>query len=200
MVDLHPKFLETIKEVYPLAVLGSLCIAIAAFTKESYPEAQTYALTAASLFLISFVLSFMVKLLSSEAIVFISYSSTALGTIMLFLVVIEFSRTVPLLRKTMSLIPYAFTILIVLAGCHLMIKLAMRTKSNLIFLFSEIGLGSGVLFVCSVAIDLLRNFLGIELLPVGETTFICFFSMFSLVATAFIVGALYKKQKKHKRS
>lgn len=50
LLDLHPKFLETIREVYPLAVLGSLCIAIASFTAETYPDAQIYAISAASMF------------------------------------------------------------------------------------------------------------------------------------------------------
>jgi hypothetical protein len=89
LVDYHPEFLETIKEVYPLAVLGSLCIAISAFTAESYPEAQTYALTAASLFLFAFASSFGVKILSNELLAFTSYASTALGIIMLFAVVFQ---------------------------------------------------------------------------------------------------------------
>jgi hypothetical protein len=41
------KFLKIVKETYYLAVLGSLCIAISAFTQQNYPQVQAYAIAGA---------------------------------------------------------------------------------------------------------------------------------------------------------
>jgi hypothetical protein len=52
--ELHPKFIKAIKETSPLAVLGSLCIAVSAFTSQNFSEALPFAITAATLFLVAF--------------------------------------------------------------------------------------------------------------------------------------------------
>lgn len=57
LIEYHPKFLDAIREVYPLAVLGSLCIAISAFTNQNYVTVQVYSITAASMFLLAFIFS-----------------------------------------------------------------------------------------------------------------------------------------------
>lgn len=66
LVEYHAVFLETIKSVYPLGVLSSLSITTAAFIfsfrEESLVLAQTYATTAALLFLTAFASSFVLKL------------------------------------------------------------------------------------------------------------------------------------------
>jgi len=68
--EYHPKFLEAIKDVYPLAVLGSLCIAISAFTSQNYTNAQGYAISAASMFLIAFVASLLFKAIKMDYFAF----------------------------------------------------------------------------------------------------------------------------------
>ena len=84
------KFLKIVKDTYYLAVLGSLCIAISAFTLQNYPQAQAYAISGASLFLLAFVCSFVAKIIASPFLIIPSYLSTALGVLMLFLVIVDF--------------------------------------------------------------------------------------------------------------
>lgn len=95
----QPKFLEIVKETYYLAVLGSLCIAVSAFTQQNYPQAQAYAITGASLFLIAFFCSFIAKIIPSAFLIIPSYLSTGAGVLMLFLVTMEFSSAITLVSK-----------------------------------------------------------------------------------------------------
>ena len=98
----QPKFLEIVKETYSLAVLGSLCIAVSAFTQQNYPQVQPYAITGASLFLLAFVCSFISKISPSAFVIIPIYLSTLGGVIMLFLVTMEFSSAFPLVSKAFS--------------------------------------------------------------------------------------------------
>lgn len=132
LVETHSKFLETIREVYPLAVLGSLCIAISAFTQQSFPQAQIYALTGASLFLIAFVSSFASKILTSYVTVVSSYISTVLGVLMLFLVILEFGKTIPMVNKTMSIIPVLIIAFIITSLCYVQGRRISKTKNRFI--------------------------------------------------------------------
>lgn len=102
--DSQPKFLEAVKETYYLAVLGSLCIAVSAFTQQTYPHAQAYAITGASLFLIAFVCSFAAKFVPSSTLIIPSYLSTIGGVVMLFLVTAEFYNAITMVSKALSLI------------------------------------------------------------------------------------------------
>lgn len=100
----QPKFLEAVRETYYLAVLGSLCIAISTFTQQNYPQAQAYAITGASLFLIAFVCSFITKIIPSVFLIIPSYLSTCLGILMLFLVTTQFYNFNELVSKTLYLV------------------------------------------------------------------------------------------------
>lgn len=100
LARLHPRYLEIIREVYPLAVLGSLCIAISAFAHQSYPEAQAYALTSASLFLGAFVFSFLFEISKFRGFALTSYVSTALAVFLLFVAIFEFGVNVPMITRT----------------------------------------------------------------------------------------------------
>ena len=100
----QPKFLEIVKETYYLAVLGSLCIAVSAFTQQNYPQAQAYAITGASLFLIAFFCSFIAKIIPSAFLIIPSYLSTGAGVLMLFLVTMEFGSAIPLVSKAFLLL------------------------------------------------------------------------------------------------
>ncbi len=68
ILDFHPQFLKTIKKVYPLGVLSSLSMTIAAFitsfAKDSMVLAQTYAIAASLMFLTAFTISLVLELFS----------------------------------------------------------------------------------------------------------------------------------------
>jgi hypothetical protein len=100
----QPKFLEALRETSYLAVLGSLCITISAFTQQNYPQAQAYAIAGASLFLIAFVCSFITKIIPSVFLLIPSYLSTGLGILMLFLVITQFSNSNVLVLKMLYLV------------------------------------------------------------------------------------------------
>jgi len=101
----QPKFLETVKETYYLAVLGSLCIAISSFTyQQNYAQAQAYAIAGASLFLTAFVCTFITRILPSALLISLSYLSTALGVLMLFLVTVQFYYSSVMVSKVLYLV------------------------------------------------------------------------------------------------
>jgi hypothetical protein len=106
--DGHQKFLEAIKEASPLAVLGSLCIAISAFTTQNVRDAQPFAIVAASLFLIAFLVSLAFKLLQESSLAPLfsvtTYVTVAFGIIFLFGVVYYFALIIPLVSNTLAMI------------------------------------------------------------------------------------------------
>jgi hypothetical protein len=106
--ELHPKFIEAIREASPLAVLGSLCIAISAFTSQNFPDAQPFAITAATLFLIAFSFSIIFKITSktvyASLFAVISYVATAMAITMLFGALFFFGSTLTLLNTSVLMI------------------------------------------------------------------------------------------------
>lgn len=148
LVKAHPKFLEYIKEVYPLAVLGSLCMAISAFTKDTYPQAQAYAITAATLFLIAFASSFLQKVSSGEGPAFTSFASTALAIIFLLLVVVEFAKAILLVNRAILGIP----LLLMLVGINYalfgVLRLVSKARSMLTIVCGTAS--AGLVLLCSV--------------------------------------------------
>jgi hypothetical protein len=112
MLDFHPQFLKAIKSVYPLGVLSSLSMTIAAFitsfAEESLALAQTYAIAASLMFLFAFSCSLVLRLflalekdekssvLGQYAL--ISYICTGSGIAFLFFVVAEFVSVLSIAR------------------------------------------------------------------------------------------------------
>jgi hypothetical protein len=141
IVEYHPKFLEAIREVYPLAVLGSLCIAISAFTMNNYPDVQAYALSAASMFLIAFLSSLLYKLVKIDACVIIAYVSIGFATMFLFAVIVLFSRSVSLISTSFNVIT-SITNIFVYVTLLLIVskdgKKAKNAKGKLFYLYSAI--------------------------------------------------------------
>lgn len=132
LIDLHPKFLEALRDVYPLAVLGSLCIAIAAFTTNTYPNAQVYAITAASLFLLAFVLSFAFKIFPNYLFAVLSYGSTGIAILFLFLVVKEFMKANSTVTKAIALLSFILFISIIVISATVIYRLLKKTESKIV--------------------------------------------------------------------
>lgn len=97
----HQKFLQSVKEVYPLAVLSSFSIAISTFSRDISISAQGYAIGAGMCFLYAFVSALLCSLTLSigrlrglslgSAI--ISYISVGSGIVLLILVANEFAAS-----------------------------------------------------------------------------------------------------------
>ncbi|MGB8779601.1 MAG: hypothetical protein WCD81_03010 [Candidatus Bathyarchaeia archaeon] len=104
LLEFHPQFLKAIRDVYPLGVLSSLSMTIAAFitsfAKESLALAQTYAIAASLMFLAAFSISLILKLFlalekndespSLGLYALISYICTGSGIVFLFLTITQF--------------------------------------------------------------------------------------------------------------
>jgi hypothetical protein len=165
LVELHPKFLETVKEVYPLAVLSSLCIAITAFTQQTYPQVQVYSITAASLFLIAFIVSFVFKILSVSYFALISYVSTALGVLFLLLVINEFSKTIAVVNKTMSLVSNVVLVITVVSLIFILGRFATKTKSKTVRLCRFISLPLLIPFPTIEVLVSVGSYIGAEIVP-----------------------------------
>jgi hypothetical protein len=123
IISLHPKFLKAVQETYYLAVLGSLCIAVSAFTQQTYAQAQAYAITGASLFLLAFVCSLSAKIFPSSFLILPSYLSTGGGVFMLFLVVTEFIYSINIVSK-------AFLTIVLCLGVALLASLPFNLYNS----------------------------------------------------------------------
>ena len=203
IVALHPKFIEIVKKAYPLAVLGSISMAIAAFTAQTHPEAQGYAITAASLFLIAFASSFLFMIIRLDFLAFISYISVAMATLFLFLVVIEFGRTVSLVSKSLFLIPIAFGYLLIAYTYFRLGKILKKTRSRLIFLLVAISVFLGLLFIVTALITTIITLFDIPLLPSFVLTscgLVALASMFlSLTSAVILILLVYKERKSEQK-
>jgi hypothetical protein len=190
LVELHPKFLETVREVYPLAVLSSLCIAVTAFTQQTYPQIQPYSITAAGLFLVAFIASFVCRIVPMEMLAFISYCSTALAVFMLVVVVSGFATATPVLSKTMAIIPVGLFIVIMLSALLTLGRIMMKSKLKItrlsgfvsFFSFAFLTITTVLLivgtFVWSITSDQLSLLLILSI----------FVSVISLMITTFFVA------------
>lgn len=192
IVELHPKFLVTVREVYPLAVLSSLCIAVTAFTQQTYPQIQPYSITAAGLFLVAFIASFAFKIVQMEMLAFISYCSTALAIFMLVLVVSGFATATPVFSKTMILIPAGFMIVFMLSGIITLGRIMMKSKLKITRLSCFVTFSSFALVTITTVVATVGTFVGSDafdqqVLPLLFVLSI-FVTMFFLVITVFLVA------------
>ena len=191
LVALHPKFLETVKEVYPLAVLSSLCIAVTAFTQQTYPQIQPYSITAAGLFLVAFMASFAFKIVQTEMLAFISYCSTALAVFMLVLVVSGFATATPIFSKTMILIPAGFMIAILLSGLVTLGRIMMKSKLKITRLLSFASLSSFAFLTIILVALTVTTFVGVGTSDQWFTPLLIpsiFLTIFFLMMTVFFVA------------
>ena len=138
MKDYHPKFLEAIKDTYPLAVLGSLCIAISAFSSQNYTNVQVYAISAASMFLIAFTVSFAFKVIEIDYFAFISYISTGLAIVFLFAVIVTFAQDIPEVSRSLRALPNAYYAFLYVTICYFFYRVRIQTKPEASYL-SHIG-------------------------------------------------------------
>lgn len=199
LVETHSRFLETIREVYPLAVLGSLCIAISAFTQQSFPQAQVYALTGASMFLIAFVSSFATKIIPSWYFVVPSYFSTALGTLMLFLVTIEFSKTIPMVSQAMSGIPAMIFVVFMSSFCYALSRIVSKTKNRFIRLSLLISILFCIVFIAVSILIVAGAIFDVEILSQNSFENLAFPSFVVSLIFAFIaIPSINKERKKTK--
>jgi hypothetical protein len=144
---LHPRFLEILKEVYPLAVLGSLCIATSAFAHQSYPEAQAYALTSASLFLGAFVFSFLFEISKLRGLALVSYVSTALAVLLLFVAIYEFGVNVPMISRTPMIVLGLIGIIAFSSAYYSAFKTVRKAKFRWAHVTGWAAISSGIAFI-----------------------------------------------------
>jgi hypothetical protein len=192
LVELHPKFLETVKEVYPLAVLSSLCIAVTAFTQQTHPEIQPYSITAAGLFLVAFIASFVFKIVQMEMLAFISYCSTAIAVLMLVLVVSGFATATPVLTKTMTIIPAGFMIVVMLSALLTFGRIMMKSKLKIARLSGFVSFFSFAFLTITIVVAIVDTFVGLSAsdnwvfsLLFVPSLFVC---IISLMVTTFFVA------------
>jgi hypothetical protein len=99
----HPQFLDAIKDAQPLALLASLCLVIAAFSYDEFTNAQGYAIGAAFAFLYAFLVSVCFKIISTPSLALFSYVFTAVGMILLYLVIQAYSSINPFVGSVIDL-------------------------------------------------------------------------------------------------
>jgi hypothetical protein len=203
LASLHPRFLEILRQVYPLAVLGSLCIAISAFAHQSYPDAQAFALASASLFLTAFVLSFLFEIFKKIPILaLMSYTSTALAVFLLFIAILEFGVTTPMIFRTFSTALGLVGIIFVFSMYYPMVKVVAKTESKLARVIAWLSISCGILFGGVAILGLLYGFFSGENIYI-KIDFFRSLVLSSLIASfvfAFIFIFFARKELKRKKS
>ena len=197
VIEYHPKFLEAIRETYPLAVLGSLCIAIAAFTTKTYPDIQTYALSAASLLLIAFAFSFIMKFLPSVYFALGSYVAAGLGALFIFLAIGSFTQAIPVIGTSITLVTDIPIIFMNSSFLFLITNLRKTGNSNKIrLLTSYVTIPLGVIVITLFVINLIAKILPFDMpspLTVAYTVVMAAFFALSLGSLIYNMR-LTKKQ------
>lgn len=199
LVSLHPKFLAILKEVYPLAVLGSLCVAISAFAHQSYPEAQAFALASAALFLAAFVLSFLFEIFKYAYFALMSYVSTVLAVLLLFATIFQFGVNVPTIGRAFTSIAAICGYFLISWLCYAMYRAVRREESNLFRTFGWIGVICGIFALVIAAIDLPFYLFGGESIARGGSLLNELFFLLIGMMFAFSFIFLYSTRKKAKK-
>jgi hypothetical protein len=176
--------------VYPLAVLGSLCIAIAAFTSQTYPDTQQYAITAASLFLIAFTLSLIVKIIQGSFVAVLSYISTALAIAFLFIVIATFTQSIPMVSKSVSSLSTFLTIFMFSLLGYFFYSYRKKTDSKRIRLSCVIGLPVTAFIICYYSLIAIANFMNFTIpsfiLYLASSVLVVFFIILLIVLVSDI--------------
>lgn len=148
IIDSHDAFLKAIKSVYPLGVLSSLSMTIAAFLNSFQNNtlvlAQTYAIAASLSFLFAFSISLILKLFLSlekngknpalAQFALFSYILAGSGIVCLFLVIIEFASVLSIARA-MSPTFVALIVLVILFPVPTIFNIARTAKSKSVSVF-----------------------------------------------------------------
>jgi len=211
MLDFHSQFLKAIKSVYPLGVLSSLSMTIAAFitsfAKESLALAQTYAIAASLMFLFAFSCSLVLRIFlafgknaKSLALVqyaLISYICTGSGIAFLFLVVAEF---VSVLSIAKALLPVLVMIIIggILFPVPAVINIAKIAKSRSVLVLGYLTIICYLLSVLSFILAILSIY-GI-IIPLPEWWGYLLIGSLSLGLSCFSVMLILRFVQVHKRS
>ncbi|WNZ29545.1 MAG: hypothetical protein IAX21_01345 [Candidatus Bathyarchaeota archaeon] len=157
MLKSHETVLSVLKQVSYLAVLGSLCIAIATLTGKENPEVQVYALTAATLFLVAFLTSFVARLFSVGVYVVPSYVAMIGGVIMLFLVVQSFYTKIALVNRCFEIVGPSLIFAIVPQFCYWVYQRSKKLKSNYKYILVCINVISGLIIMFFWSIYILEQ-------------------------------------------
>lgn len=177
VLDFHPQFLKTIKKVYPLGVLSSLSMTIAAFitsfAKDSMILAQTYAIAASLMFLSAFTTSLVLELfslwernLSLGLFAIFSYMFTASGIVFLFLVPSEFLRSVPTVATVVAPVAVIIMVAVVLSPLPVVVNMAKISKSKIVFVLSYLTIIFCLLSVLTVMLITISAYGIIPLSPI----------------------------------
>ena len=194
--EIEPKLLKVIKETYPLAVLGLLCMAVAAFAQSNLPQATPYALTGASLFLAAFVCALLFKASKTSLMLFFVYTSAAFGTLMLFWTIEEFGKS----TQTIGNVPFfLFTFFVLVSFSVSTFAISRRSRESKRGLTSFLG-------VVGIFASLLGMFTGpllaiaFFMVPVGSVGVMLAALLFSVslvvgLSTSITSAILYVKEK-----
>lgn len=155
IISIHPKFLDLLRDLHPLAFLSSFSLLIATFiAKNEYEVGQEYAIIASLCFLIAFIASFVAKIVKDLILIIPSIAATVLGFIFLFLIIVEFIKNISLANRLLPALFMIFYSLILVLYYNYAVKdiwNAINNCENLkkaIFLFSTIlSLFFGVLLL-----------------------------------------------------
>lgn len=155
IISIHPEFLNILRDLHPLAFLSSFSLLIATFiTKDELEIVQEYAILASLCFLIAFIASFMAKIIKTIIFSSLSIATTVLGIIFLFLIIIEFIKSISMANRILPPLFLIIYILILVLYYNYAIKEILNTlddyenRKKAVFLFiTLLNLGIGVIIL-----------------------------------------------------
>jgi hypothetical protein len=166
LLDFFPKLIDIIKDILPLAILGSLCVAIASFTKSSYPDSSDWAISAATMYLTAFAFSFLYKLTKNYLYAFLTYISIFFGTIFIIMIIFIFSSSITIVNTSYYIIFNSIYILFLSVFLYNIKERSAKRKDKLLYFLLfviDIILTTSLLLIYSINI-----FIKILLIPVSN--------------------------------
>ena len=112
--DSHDKFIDLMKDNQPIAFIAMFTLVIATFSFDQNPNAKSYAIGAAFLFLTVFIYSIIISLLPNNRIylrsilLFQMYIFFIVGISLLFYVMTDYFVVMPDVLKVYSVYPINF--------------------------------------------------------------------------------------------
>jgi len=167
-VDSHDQFLEALKKTYPLGVLSSLSMTIAAFIRDTLPQAQTYAIAASLAFLLAFAISLALKVLriipmmeGPVLVYYVSFSHifTIAGIALLFGVIAQL-MTIPAVAMTLLLPSLAILILIFAFPIPILRNLTKVTQPKSVRILSYLSMISYAVSIYDLCLNAYAVFAG----------------------------------------
>lgn len=191
-----PLLLKVIKDLVPLAALGSLCVAIASFTRQDYPDASPWAISAATMFLTAFLVTFLYKLTKDYMYLLVTYISSFLAVIFFIPIIIVFTINISIINISYYLIYNSIQIIFGVTLTYNIFIRINKNSMNIIDSFYIIDVVISTAWIISLMINSYNRLFPNPILNIFSNISIVLLGIFFLTAILTVIIDKITKSKK----